>query len=437
MKQLGRTQRVYQAAIQNSDLFSPEAPQDTLRLLRVTAIAERAGVAANNASTELRKLLRQGVLLRVNSRPALYCVISSLESKLHKTVPHQEFPSVDSFLSFLCGAEQASENVELSSLSGLHPEAKSLFEELIGFNLSLREPIEMAKAALLYPPNGLHTLLTGATGVGKSQFANCMYDFARRSGRIRSEAKLVTFNCANYADNPQLLMSNLFGYIKGAYTGAVRDQPGLIEYANGGILFLDEIHRLHPEGQEKLFHLIDNGTFRRMGETGEERTAQTLIIGATTESPEQCMLSTFLRRIPVHIGLPQLAERSIHERLELALYFIWKESQVLKHCIYLDVEILNALIHYYCPNNIGQLSSDIRLTCANAYFQFLTHQIDLLKIKLPYLSAGIQKGLFTSRGASSQLVRENMQTSVKDIIVNGALPFANIRSQYLSENAVY
>ncbi|MGQ0420917.1 amino acid--tRNA ligase-related protein, partial [Bacillus sp. HC-Mk] len=76
----------------------------------------------------------------------------------------------------------------------------------------------------------------------------------------------------------------LFGIKKGAYTGA-SDQKGLIEKAHEGILFLDEVHRLPPEGQEMLFTFIDRGVYRRLGETENERKAQVLIITATTEEP--------------------------------------------------------------------------------------------------------------------------------------------------------
>ncbi len=67
------------------------------------------------------------------------------------------------------------------------------------------------------------------------------------------------FNCAEYANNPELLTSKLFGHAKGAFTGADRAVSGLIETSNGGVLFIDEVHRLPPEGQEKLFHFMDNG----------------------------------------------------------------------------------------------------------------------------------------------------------------------------------
>ncbi|MEG0411229.1 MAG: sigma 54-interacting transcriptional regulator, partial [Erysipelotrichaceae bacterium] len=81
------------------------------------------------------------------------------------------------------------------------------------------------------------------------------------------------FNCADYADNPELLSASLFGYIKGSFTGADGDHIGSLESADGGYLFLDEVHRLSPEGQEKLFVFMDQGVFKRLGESKAERKA--------------------------------------------------------------------------------------------------------------------------------------------------------------------
>ncbi|QGP91539.1 Anaerobic nitric oxide reductase transcription regulator NorR [Neomoorella glycerini] len=185
------------------------------------------------------------------------------------------------------------------------------FTSLVGWNLSLKVAVEQARAALLYPPHGLHTLLIGPTGSGKTLFDRTMFRYAQTLGRVTGQAQLVSFNCADYAHNPQLLMSHLFGHVKGAFTGATQEKPGLVDAAHKSILFLDEIHRLPPEGQEMLFYLMDNGQYRRLGETGSYRSCTTLVIGATTADPHSSLLATFYRRFPVVINIPALTERPL------------------------------------------------------------------------------------------------------------------------------
>lgn len=114
--------------------------------------------------------------------------------------------------------------------------------------------------------------------------------------------------------NPQLLMAHIFGHIKGAFTGAGEDKEGLVDKANGGMLFLDEIHRLPPEGQEMVFYFMDTGTYSRLGETERRRTASVLLVGATTENLESAMLKTFIRRIPIIIHLPTFERRSTQRK---------------------------------------------------------------------------------------------------------------------------
>ena len=73
---------------------------------------------------------------------------------------------------------------------------------------------------------------------------------------------MIAVNCSEYANNPELLTDNLFGHVKGAYTGADDETEGLISLADGGILFLDEVHCLKPECQEKLFQFMDKMCIR-------------------------------------------------------------------------------------------------------------------------------------------------------------------------------
>ena len=390
-----------------------------LDTLSIKSISAHTGIAPNNISTELGRLFRAGELIRVGGHPVYYLSKQVLQKRTLLRFEKNSFAQVHDLQLYLKSITTGAKYVS-SRLDGL-----------IGARQSLALPVKQAKAAVRYPPHGLHTLITGPTGVGKSLFAQCMYDYARDSRLLAPDARLITLNCANYAENPQLLLSQLFGYVKGAFTGANSDHKGMVEYASGGILFLDEIHRLNPEGQEKLFRLIDYGKYSRLGETGAERIAQVLIIGATTEDTPSSMLGTFLRRIPVHIELPPLNCRSIDERLELVLHSFWREAQNIQSSIELNSEILHALCFYNCPANLGQLATDIKITCANAYFE---HNIfgapDPVKIEVHHLNQKIIEGLFVMTNRPSTLVLQRLQNPQQPIRIAVGCDFDAICRQY-------
>lgn len=266
------------------------------------------------------------------------------------------------------------------------------FDNLVGANESLSVSIQQAKAAILYPPKGLHTIVFGETGTGKSLFAECMYRFAVSSESIQDDAPFVSFNCADYAQNPQLLFAHIFGVKKGAYTGANVDRQGLLAEAHGGILFLDEIHRLPPEGQEMLFTFIDKGEYRPLGESAKVHEASVQIIGATTENSDM-FLTTFNRRIPMSITLPPLRERSIDERYEIVTLFIKQEADRLQQKIIVEREAILAFMLYHAEGNIGQVKRDLKLVCAKAFLNYRTHQEDYLTIHQKDLPLQVQKGL--------------------------------------------
>lgn len=267
------------------------------------------------------------------------------------------------------------------------------FESLIGASGSLKAQVELAKAAILYPSNGLHTLIYGATGVGKSQMAECMYRFAIESRTKAKDAPFIVFNCADYADNPQLLMSQLYGYKKGTFTGAAEDKAGLVEKANHGILFLDEIHRLPPEGQEILFHLIDKGKFRRLGETDLYRDAQILLIAATTENLESNLLATFRRRLPMIIELPSLAERPFVERYKIIEKFFKQEASRMNANLVISKNVVQALILYEPTGNIGKILSDIQVICARSFLKLIARPDSTIKIDVTALPHVVVQGL--------------------------------------------
>lgn len=252
-----------------------------------------------------------------------------------------------------------------------HPYWMKQFHSMIGMDHHLQTTLEEAIAALLYPPHGLPILLTGETGVGKSYLASVLHQVAIQNKQIDASAPFVPFNCAEYAQNPELLLAQLFGVQRGAYTGAQADKAGLVEQADGGILFLDEIHRLSPAGQEMLFYLIDQGRFRRLGETEDHRQVKVRLIAATTELPETALLPTLARRFSVKLRLSPLRERSRSEREHYLRFFLEEEAKKMNVPLQMAPEAISALTQYDCPGNIGQLRSDIQIACARAFLRHI------------------------------------------------------------------
>lgn len=289
------------------------------------------------------------------------------------------------------------------------------FSALIGWNKSMRLKVEQAKAAIFYPPNGLHTLIIGATGVGKSELAECMHRFALQVKNLDPQKyPYIVFNCADYAENPQLLLAQLFGYCKGAFTGADTDKDGLVAKANGGILLLDEVHRLPPEGQEMLFQLIDKGKYRKLGETSNIHEAKIMIIAATSEEVEVSLLTTFRRRIPMVIELSPLALRPIEERLEIIKMVFHQEAVRINKKIMVNVSVIRNLLVYNCIGNIGQLRSDIQVACARGFLNYMAkgNEKDLIIIDVYALPVHVTEDLF-----SMNWNREEIEKFISDDLV--------------------
>lgn len=342
-------------------------------------IAEALGILRNNVSKELNALQRQGRIVKFSGRPVLYFDRACLESALGVTLGEGECQFDD---------------VEAICQSKKPQEPENPFARLIGADRSLRRQVEQAKAAILYPPDGLHTLIVGQTGVGKTLFAHMMFEYGKVMHRFAEEAPFVTFNCADYYNNPQLLISHIFGYMKGAFTGADQSKAGLVEEADGGVLFLDEIHRLPPEGQEMIFYFMDTGTFNRLGETQRSRRAKVLIIGATTEDPDSALTKTFVRRIPNIMKIPPLAERSSGEKLDIIKLMFQDEAQRVKKPIRVGVETIKALVGSIGSGNVGQLKSNIKLLCAQAFLSGIDSP-EGIEVDFKMLPQQIRNGLLT------------------------------------------
>src|SRR5207302_1937437 len=156
---------------------------------------------------------------------------------------------------------------------------------LIGVSPAFRRAIDLARRVA---PTDASVFITGESGVGKEQIAQFIHNHSRRSSR-----PLVAINCAALPE--ALLESEMFGHVKGAFTGAVRDKPGLLEMANGGTLFLDELIEMSKPIQAKLLRAIQDGVVRRVGSERTDAVVNVRFIACTNCSPEEALRSAQLR----------------------------------------------------------------------------------------------------------------------------------------------
>lgn len=318
-------------------------------------ISDMLKVKRSVASKYLNELYRLGKVIKINTRPVYFFDKNILEQRLGIALNKDIYESIDCMLN----QDKIFDRLE-----------EDAFYKIIGYEGSLKYQIEQCKAAISYPPRGIPALIIGETGVGKSFLAQQMYEYAHQHNIIGEDSPFVILNCAEFANNPELLTANLFGYTKGAFTGADEESSGVIEEANNGILFLDEVHRLSPEGQEKLFLFMDKGIYHKLGENKNWQNANVRFIFATTEKPEDTFLGTFLRRIPIIIEIPALKERISEEKLYMIYTFFQNESKSIGKKIYVSHQVLNALMTIELKGNIGELKNIIKHSCAKAYMEY-------------------------------------------------------------------
>jgi DNA-binding NtrC family response regulator len=202
--------------------------------------------------------------------------------------------------------------------------------------------------------------ITGESGTGKELFAQFIHYNSRRSSR-----QMVAINCAALPEN--LLESEMFGHRKGAFTGAVRDKPGLLEIANGGTMFLDELGEMPKPIQAKLLRVIQDGVVRRVGSETNDAIVNVRFIAATNRDPDEITAKGVLREdlyyrlrvVPIRI--PALRERPEDIPL-LANYFLqhyWAKHREREDTPRLSEAAIRAMRAYPWRGNVRELQNVI------------------------------------------------------------------------------
>jgi two-component system, NtrC family, response regulator AtoC len=203
----------------------------------------------------------------------------------------------------------------------------------------------------------ISVLILGETGAGKEVLAHTIHSASNRAGR-----PFLRLNCAAF--NETLIESELFGHERGAFTGAVQAKPGLLETAEGGTVFLDELGELSPATQAKLLRVIETREVTRVGGL-KPRTIDVRFVSATNKELEQEVLSKrfrqdlYFRLNGVILTLPPLRER-VSEIAEFARRFAREVAgQLGKPCPQFSSDALAALVSYAWPGNIRELRNTV------------------------------------------------------------------------------
>ncbi len=219
-------------------------------------------------------------------------------------------------------------------------------------------------------PTDITTLLLGESGTGKELFARALHELSPRKDK-----RMVAINCAAIPDN--LLESELFGYEKGAFTGAAKQTKGKIEYADGGTLFLDEIGDLPLELQAKLLRFLQERVIERVGGR-EEIPVDVRIICATHQNLPKLVKEgafredLYYRISEITIDIPPLRERE-GDALVLARSFLERFNQELGCNIKgFDKEAIQAIETHDWPGNVREMESRIKRAAILADGKYIT-----------------------------------------------------------------
>jgi DNA-binding NtrC family response regulator len=240
------------------------------------------------------------------------------------------------------------ENISLKS----EVSAKYRFENIIGASPPMQNVYRLiARCA----PTNSTVMLRGESGTGKELIARAIH-----YNSLRKDRPFVAVDCTSLSEG--LLESELFGHVKGAFTGAINNKPGLFQTADGGTLFLDEIGNLSPATQAKLLRFIEEREFKAVGDT-RTQTVNIRLITATNKNLESMVSEgTFREDLYYRINIFPIDLPPLHDRRDdipaLAFHFLNQYSSEMKHPVKeFSAGAMNLLMNHDWPGNVRELEN--------------------------------------------------------------------------------
>ncbi len=250
--------------------------------------------------------------------------------------------------------EKIARNVSAATMLGADHPLRYQFENLIASSPVMEQVCETIQKV---GPTAATVLINGESGTGKEVIARTIHKSSPRASK-----PWVAVNCAALPEN--LLESEMFGHVKGAFTGAYADKEGLFETANGGTLFLDEISSMPLVLQGKLLRVLQEREIRRVGGT-KNIPVDVRVIAASNTNLEQAVKDgtfrsdLYYRFAVITIDIPPLRERT-EDVLPLALHFVRTETPKNGRVPAIAADAVTALSSYSWPGNVRELENAVR-----------------------------------------------------------------------------
>ncbi len=327
---------------------------------------ERRESYSREAENELLRLLHKPDVFLVGAKPEKNVLAFPLNNWPHQSFliffrQHRDFSPNDLMIIKMMTEPIA---MLLKSLRGterfLSPEVGDEEEDMLleGYIIGESEAIRnLRKTINRLRASDAPVLIVGESGTGKELVARAIHATSQRRS-----APLVVINCGAIPEN--LLESELFGYVRGAFTDAVADRQGLFERASGGTLFLDEIGDTSPAIQAKLLRVLEDGEVRRLGADASARV-DVRIVAATNRDLERAIAEEkfrqdlYYRLNVVSIKLPPLRER-LGDIPDLARHFVRKYAKEHGKEVHgIADDALRTMVRYHWPGNVRELENAI------------------------------------------------------------------------------
>lgn len=303
-----------------------------------SAMSDEMHISRSLASQYLNELVKEKVVMKINSRPVYFLHRKKMEELYKTTFQDDDFYDLEEVKQYVMN----------------HSFGEGNYSKIIGSDKSLAIVIKQLRESFEYPPCGLPVILNGEKGTGKRTLCTTIYENAARIGTIHADTKLIKLEFS--PTNSQTLLTKVFGK---------NNQPGLIDSTNHLVFMICNAQYMSHEFQEQLCLLLEMDK-NKSSSKSKYKNKNIRYMLLCDIHPHLCMSERLLKNIPLILDVPKLQDKSKEEKEELIIRFIQNEGLKMKKTIKISSAVLRALVNGDYENNLLGLQSTIQLMCASA-----------------------------------------------------------------------